>query len=161
MIRQICTGKLLSGGQSCSPAYLACVRLAETRRAEKARAASTRNGSEGTSEARRWRRAVASGVCHPTLRLLLSLLAADKSVSLRLIVFTPVPYRFTVSTLFLSLCLSLSPSLYFSLSRFLHTACGRVPLFLPLSSLSSLLRGSGRCRCPDVTSVTMSFNTRR
>lgn len=103
-------------------------------RAGKARGTSTRNGSKGTSGVRRWRRAVASGVpVFPPLPPFL--LAAHNAVSLCLIVFIPVPYR-SVSPL----SISLLPSLLtlFSISRFFHPLCGRVPLFLPLSSLSSL-----------------------
>lgn len=52
--------------------------------------------------------------------------------------------------------------LFFSLSRSPPLSPRYPVLFLSLGS-SRLCRHSrsGRCRCPDVTSVTMSFNTRR
>lgn len=63
---------------------------------------------------------------------------------------SPVSFRLFSISPPLSLSLSLAPSI--------HSAATFLLLYRSRPCPHS---GSGRCRCPDVTSVTMSFNTRR
>lgn len=64
--------------------------------------------------------------------------------------FYPCPVSFRL--------FSISPPFSLSLAPSIHSAATFLLLYRSRPCPHS---GSGRCRCPDVTSVTMSFNTRR